>query len=279
MRKHLNLRVIGVVATAAALVCALGLAGCGSAGDEGSASDEGSAVEEATYDYDLITDGVLTVATSPDYPPFENLEDGEYVGLDIDIATAVAEKLGLEVEFTTLQFDGIITAIAAGGQADMAISGFTVDEERAETIDFTDSYYTDDQAIAAMQGSGVTADTVADELDQEGVVIAVQSGTTGESYCQENFPNAETSAYGNSTDAFAAMQSGQADYVCTNLAVVEAMLEDAYSDAEIIQSIATGEDYAMVVSQDNPGLTEAINAALAELVEEGVIDELIEEWL
>ena len=279
MRKHLNLRVIGVVATAAALVCALGLAGCGSASDEGSASEEGSALEEATYDYDLITDGVLTVATSPDYPPFENLEDGEYVGLDIDIATAVAEKLGLEVEFTTLQFDGIITAIAAGGQADMAISGFTVDEERAETIDFTDSYYTDDQAIAAMQGSGVTADTVADELDQEGVVIAVQSGTTGESYCQENFPNAETSAYGNSTDAFAAMQSGQADYVCTNLAVVEAMLEDAYSDAEIIQSIATGEDYAMVVSQDNPGLTEAINAALAELVEEGVIDELIEEWL
>ena len=266
----------GVLVMVFALVAALGLFGCSSSSEESESTDEDT-TEEATYE--LLTEGTLTVATSPDYPPFENLEDGEYVGLDIEIAKAVAEKLGLECEFVTLQFDGIITAIAAGGQADVAISGFTVDAERAEQIDFTDSYYVDDLAIAAMEGSGVTSDTADDALNQDGVVIAVQSGTTGETYCQENYPNATVSAYGNSTDAFAAMQAGQADYVCTNLAVVESMLESAYDDAEIVLSIATGEEYAMVVSQDNPELTEAINEALAELEEDGTIDALLQEYM
>ena len=275
----MKMRKWSVLVLTLGLAAMLGLYGCSSASTE--SADEGSAdstvtTEEATYE--LLTDGVLTVATSPDYPPFENLEDGEYVGFDIDLAEAVGEKLGLEVEFVTLQFDGIITAIAAGGQADMAISGMTVDAERAEQIDFTDSYYIDDLAVAAMEGSGVTSDTAADELNQEGVIIAVQSGTSGETYCQENYPNATTQAYGNSTDAFAAMQAGQADYVCTNYAVVENMLADAYSDAEIVLSVATGEEYAMVVSQDNPELTAAINEALAELEADGTIDELLETW-
>ncbi len=223
----------------------------------------------------LITAGKLTIATSPDYPPFENLENGEYVGLDIEIAKAVAKELGLEPEFKTLQFDAIIPAIAAGGQADMGISGFSVDPERAKEIDFTSSYYIDDQAIAVMNTSPITDANVEAELNKEGVIVAVQSGTTGEAFVQENYPNATVQAYGNSTDAFAAMQSGQANAVCTNKAVVEAMLASAYQDARIVKSIATGEEYAIVVSQDNTALTSAINSALAKLKADGTIDALI----
>ena len=280
-----------LLAIMAFAVAALALVGCSSGGSASSesasseaasseaASSEASASAEAAGDIQLVTEGKLTIATSPDYPPFENLENGEYVGLDIEIAKAIAAELGLEPEFKTLQFDAIIPAIAAGGQADMGISGFSVDPERAKEIDFSSSYYIDDQAIAVMKDSDITEDNAEEALNAEGVKIAVQSGTTGESYVQENFPNAIAQPYGNSTDAFAAMQSGQADAVCTNKAVVDKMLSDAYQDAVVVKSIATGEEYAIVVSQDNPALTAAIDDALATLTANGTIDQLIGQYM
>ena len=83
------------------------------------------------------------MGTSPDDPPFENLDNGEYVGFDIDLAKAVADELGLECEFKTLQFDGIIPAVASGGQCDVGVSGFSVDPKRAKEVDFSDTYYID----------------------------------------------------------------------------------------------------------------------------------------
>lgn len=269
-----------VLAALAVMVAALALVGCTSSSPssaESSSAESSSAA--ATEDMTLLTEGKLTVATSPDYPPFENMVDGEYVGLDMALIEAVAQEMGLEVEYKTLQFDGIIPAIAAGGQADVGISGFSVDPERAKEIDFTDSYYIDDQAIAVMNDSTITEDNAGEELNKDGVIIAVQSGTTGEAYVQENYPNAKVQAYGNSTDAFAAMQSGQANAVCTNKAVVDAMLADAYKDAKVVKAIATGEEYAIVVSKDNPALTAAINEALATLQANGTIDDLIAQYM
>lgn len=297
-----------VLAALAVMVAALALVGCSSGGSSSSAassassasassasaasassasasassasaSASASASSAAAGDLKLLASGKLTVATSPDYPPFENLEGDNYVGLDIEIAKAIAKELGLEVEFKPLQFDGIIPAIAAGGQADIGISGFSVDPERAKEIAFSDTYYIDDQAIAVMKGSDITKDNVDSALNAEGVVVAVQSGTTGEAYIKENFPKATPQPYGNSTDAFAAMQSGNAKAVCTNLAVVQSMLAGAYQDAEIIKSIATGEEYAIVVSKDNPALLDAVNGALAKLTADGTIDNLIEQYL
>ena len=285
--KYLVLALLGV------MVAALALVGCSSGSSSKSASASArsasasasassasaSASSAAAGDIKLIANGKLTIATSPDYPPFENLENGQYVGLDIEIAKAVAKELGLEPEFKTLQFDAIIPAIAAGGQADIGISGFSVDPERAKEIDFTKSYYIDDQAVAVMKDSPITDANADAELNKEGVIIAVQSGTTGEAYVQENYPKATAQAYGNSTDAFAAMQSGQANAVCTNKAVVEAMLADAYKDAKVVKSIATGEEYAIVVSKDNVALTAAINEALAKLTSDGTIEKLVNQYM
>ena len=275
----------------AVMVAALALFGCSSGGQSSSASSSSSSASSSSSSassssasasagsYKLIDNGVLTFATSPDYPPFENLENGEYVGLDIAIAQAVAEELGLKAEFKSLQFDAIIPAIAAGGQADAGISGFSVDPERAKEIDFSASYYIDDQAVAAMKGGAITTANADAELNKQGVIIAVQSGTTGEAYVQENYPNATIQPYGNSTDAFAAMQSGQANAVCTNLAVVQKMIADAYQDAEIVKTVATGEEYALVISKDNPELTAAIDKALANLKANGTIDKLIAQYM
>ncbi len=290
-----------VLAAMGAMVAALALFGCSSGGSASSASassasgsasaasesassasasaSASSSAAAADAGLGLLTDGKLVIGTSPDYPPFENLENGEYVGLDIEIAKAVAAELGLEPEFKTLQFDAIIPAVAAGGQVDMGISGFSVDPERAKEINFSSTYYIDDQAIAVMKGGDITADNADEALNAEGVIIAVQSGTTGEAYVQENYPKATAQPYGNSTDAFAAMQAGQANAVCTNKAVVERMLKDAYQDAEVVKAIATGEEYAIVVSKDNEALLNAVNGALASLSASGEIDRLVDQHL
>ena len=261
----------GVLVAAGVLAAALALVGCSSsstssASSSSAASASGSASAQA--EMKLIKDGTLTIATSPDFPPFENIENGDLVGLDIEIGKAVANKLGL------------LTTVAGGKQADVGISGFTVEPERQKTVDFSDSYYTDDLAIAAMKDNAdITADNVDEALNKEGVVIAVQSGTSGETYVQENYPNATCQPYGNSTDAFAAMQAGQANAVCTNKAVVERMLASAYTDAQVVKAVATGEEYAIAVNKDNAALTAAINKALEELQADGTIDDIIAKYM
>ena len=278
-KKWLALVAAGAFAAALALVgCASGNSGSGSASGSASASASGSA--SASTEMKLVKEGKLLIATSPDFPPFENLENGEMVGLDIEIGKAVAEKLGLEPEFVSLQFDSILTAVAAGTQADVGISGLTVDPERAKTVDFSDSYYVDDLSVAVMKNNAdITADNADEALNKEGVVIAVQSGTSGETYVKENYPKATVQPYGNSTDAFAALQSGQANAVCTNKAVVERMLANAYTDAQVVKSIATGEEYAVAVAQANKALTAAINKALEELQADGTIDALVAKYM
>ncbi|MBP3867191.1 MAG: amino acid ABC transporter substrate-binding protein [Eggerthellaceae bacterium] len=275
------------LAAVGVMVAALGIFGCSSGSSSASsasasasassASASTSASSAAATEMKLLESGKLIIGTSPDFPPFENLENGEFVGLDMEIAKAIGEKLGLEVEFKSLQFDAIIPAVAAGGQVDCGISGFTVDPERAKEIDFSTTYYIDDQAIAAMKDSAITAENVDEALAK--ATVAVQSGTSGEAYIQENYPEATIQPYGNSTDAFAAMQAGQADAVCTNAAVVNKMLAEAYQDAVVVKSIATGEEYAMVVAKDNPALTKALNEAIAELEADGTLQRLIETWM
>lgn len=278
-KKWLALVAAGALAAALALVgCASGNSGSGSASGSASASASGSA--SASTEMKLVKEGKLLIATSPDFPPFENLENGEMVGLDIEIGKAVAEKLGLEPEFVSLQFDSILTAVAAGTQADVGISGLTVDPERAKTVDFSDSYYVDDLSVAVMKNNAdITADNADEALNKEGVVIAVQSGSSGETYVKENYPKATVQPYGNSTDAFAALQSGQANAVCTNKAVVERMLANAYTDAQVVKSIATGEEYAVAIAQENKALTAAINKALEELQADGTIDALVAKYM
>lgn len=277
---YVSRRALCTTGATAALACVLGLAGCNggnaSGTDAASGSSAGSAAASASGDVTTMTSGTLTFATSPDYPPFENLENGEYVGLDMDLGRAVAEELGLECEYTNIDFDGIIPAIVAGGQADAGLSGISITPEREEQVDFSDPYYVDNQAVAVMSSNAdITEDNATDALNQEGVKIAVQSGSTGEAFAAENFPNAELVSFPNFTDAFAAVNSGQAVAVCGNSAVVQQMLSGAYTDLHTVYTSATGEEYAIAVSKDNPELLAAINEAIATLQEDGTLDELI----
>ena len=258
----------------------IALAGCGSStgGNKAAASAAASTAAE-TGDLGLVSAGKLTIGVSPDFPPFDNMENGNYVGLDIDLAKDLADKLGLEVEYKNLQFDAIVPAVAAGGQVDLGISGITVEPDREKQVNFSDSYYIDDQCIVVMKdNTSVTADDQS-ALNVAGVTIAVQSGTTGESYAKENFPHATTQPYGNATDCFAAMQAGQAQAVVTNKAVGKQMIADAYTDAQVVKEIATGEEYACAVSKDNDALLSAVNDAIKQLQDDGKLDALVKKYL
>ena len=269
-----------LIAVAAAALMVVALAGCASSASSSSASAKASSSASASASgaasYKLVKDGTLTVGISPDYPPFENIENGEIVGFEPDLAAALGEKLGLKVEFASLNFDSILTAVDADTQIDCGISGFSIDSERAKLVDFSTSYFVDDLAIATMKDGGY-AD--AESLKAAGVKIAVQSGTTGESYVQENFSDAEAVAFTNSNDCFAAMAAGKVDAVCTNAAVVSSMVNNSYTDAAVIANYATGEEYGVAVAKSNPELLAAINKALAELSADGTLDKISSKWL
>lgn len=257
----------------------LALVGCGSSSST-TAETTAAASSAADGDLGLLTEGKLTVASSPDFPPFESLDDaGEYVGYEVELIKAVAEKLDLEVEFVNLQFDAILPAIVAGGKADCGLSGFTITPEREKEVNFTESYYTDDLCVITMKSNAdITADNYDEKLNAEGVIIACQTGTTGETYAQENYPKATVSGFGNANDTFAALQAGQATAIVTNWAVGASML-DSYTDTQMIGEIATGENYGICINKDNTALLDAMNTAILELMEDGTVDELIDTYV
>ena len=265
-----------VIAAIGVMVAALGIFGCSSSSSSSNASASASSAASANA-YGLNNDGVIVFATVPDWAPFEYAEGtAEPEGFDIALAQAVAEKIGLKAEFKSYgDFDAIFPAVQTATEVDAAISGITILSEREELVAFSDYYYTDDLAIAAMKDAALTDDA----LNNADITIAVQRGTTGDEHVKENYPDANCMELSNSTDCFAAMQAGQAQAVCTNKAVVESMISGTYTDAEIIKPIATNENFAIAVNKDNTELLEAINGALAELKADGTVDKLMEQYL
>lgn len=220
----------------------------------------------------------LVVATSPDYPPFENLVDGEIVGFEPELWEAVAAEAGIDFEWKQMQFDAIEPGITAG-EVDLGAAGFSITPDREKNYLFSDSYFTDDIAVAtAKDNSKISKDNAKTALDKKGVIIAVQTGTTGETFAKENFSNATVKGYGNSTDCFAAVQAGKADAVCTNLSVVSDMLTNSYKDEQIVYKEASDEEYAFMMAKDNTELQQKINDALAKLKEDGKLDEIKAKW-
>lgn len=274
----MKMKHLGTMAASVAMVGALALTGCGAAGGSAGSSQGGASTGSADG-YALISEGKLIVGTSADYEPFEYMEDGEFKGFDVELAAAIADKLGLEVQYESVDFDSILPGISSGTKYDVGLASITVTPAREKEVDFTDSYYMDDQAIVTMaDDTSITADTYADVMNDPATKIAVQSGSTAESFAKENFPNATIVPFKNATDCFAAVQSDQADAVVTNRSMAAQMVAGAYTNEHVIKQISTGEEYAIAVSKDNPGLTKKINEALKELTEDGIIDELMTKY-
>lgn len=153
--------------------------------DDAAAGDE----EGASAEVKTVKEGVLTMATNATFPPYEYYESDAIVGIDAEIAEAVAKKLGLELKIEDMEFDSIILAVTQG-KADLGLAGMTVTEERLEAVDFSDSYATGIQAVIVAEDS-----EIAGISDLDGKKIGVQLATTGDIYAKEDFGEDNVEAY------------------------------------------------------------------------------------
>jgi len=230
---------------------------------------------EATGDYDLVTEGTLTVCSDVPYPPFEDEVGGEYVGIDVEIMEAVAAELGLEMEFTQQGFEGITSGAAmVAGNCDIAASAITIKPEREENVDFSEPYLEVDQSLLVPVGSGL-----ATLEDFAGLRLGVQTGTTGKDYAEENAPaDATIVDFPTGGELFIAMAAGQIDGILQDKPVNE-LRDEADDTVEIVQTFETNELYGFAVQEEGKeALLTAVNDALKKLQDDGTLDAIFTKW-
>lgn len=232
---------------------------------------------DAAADFDTITEGTLTVCTDAPYPPmeFEDPETGEFTGFDIELMRAIAENLGLELAVVNVGFDPITSGLAMeAGDCDIAAASITITEERAENILFSDGYFSGDQSLLVLADSGI--ESLADLAGQS---IAVQTGTTGEIYAQENAPaDTELVSFENPGDLFLALESGQVQAVLQDL-VPNGDYALANDNAILVETYPTEEDYGFAAKlEGSEDLMEAVNEQIQALRDDGTYDEIYNEF-
>ena len=236
-----------------------------------SASDTGAA-DASAAGYKLAKDGVLTMATNAYFPPYEFYEGEKIVGIDAEIAAAVAEKLGLELKIEDMEFDSIITAVQTG-KVDMGLAGMTVTEERLKNIDFSDSYAQGVQVIIVKEDSPIaTKDDLKDKK------IGVQLSTTGDLYAKDDYGEQNVVEYNKGNDAVMALVQGQVDAVIIDNEPAKSYVS-ANEGLKILDTEYITEDYAACISKENTELTKAINQALAELKQDGTIQNILNKYI
>lgn len=247
---------------------------------EDSAATESSAAEnEGASEFTTAVEGVLTMATNAEFPPYEYYEGDTVTGIDVEIAQAIAEKLGLTLQVEDMEFDSVISAVK-GGKADMGMAGMTVTEERLEEVSFTESYATGVQVIIVTEDSDITS---ADDLFAEGAnhTIGVQLATTGDLYTTEDIEAAglgTVDRYNKGADAVMALKNGKVDCVVIDNEPAKAFVE-ANEGLKILETEYVTEDYAIAVSKDNEALHTAVDTALQELIADGTVQSIIDKYI
>lgn len=235
----------------------------------------GACGSETSGEYNLVEEGKMIVCSEIPYEPFEfETEDG-YDGYDVEMMQAIADKLGLEMEFVNTGFDAITSGSAmVGNQCDIAASAITINAEREENIDFSDAYFESDQSLLVKADSGYAS---LDDL--VGLRLGVQSGTTGEAYAQENVPEGvELVSFDAGGELFVALEAGEIDGILQDKPV-NANRAEADDTVTVVETYTTDENYGFAVQEEGKeALLEAVNEALAELKDEGTFDEIFDKW-
>ncbi len=227
----------------------------------------------ANSDIPTVTPGVLTMATNAYFPPYEFYSGSDIVGIDAEIAQAVADKLGLKLKIEDMEFDSIITAVSTG-KADMGLAGMTVTEERKKNVNFSDSYATGIQVVIVPEGSDIKT---VDDL-YNGKKIGVQLSTTGDIYCCDDFGEENVEKYNKGNDAVMALVAGKIDAVVIDNEPAKSYVA-ANEGLVILDTDYVTEEYAAALNKDNTALLEAINGALAELKADGTLDTIIGKYI
>ena len=266
-----------------ALALALSLAACGGTGNNGgnatgnggnanTSADTNTSADAGEAGFTTVEEGKLIMSTNAAFPPYEmTTDDGGFEGIDVEIAQAIAEKLGLELQIDDMDFTAALEAVQAG-MSDMAMAGITVNEERLAVMDFSDTYATGVQVVIVKEGSDVTLDNLGEQL------IGVQNGTTGWQFCSDDFGDDHVAAFDNGITAVQALVNDQVDCVVIDQGPAEVFVSEN-PGLTILETEYAIEDYAIGVNKGNTALLDAINGALAELQEDGTIQSIIDKYI
>lgn len=221
-------------------------------------------------------EGYLTMSTNAEFPPYEYHDGGQIVGIDAEVAAAIAKKLGLELKIEDMEFDSVIPAVQTG-KADIGMAGLTVTEDRQAIVDFSTSYATGVQVIIVPEGSPIT--TADDLFDNVGTYhVGVQLSTTGDIYCSDDLGEENVERYPKGADAVMALTSNKIDCVVIDNEPAKAFVA-ANPGLKILDTEYVTEDYAIATNKSNTPLTEAVNKALEELIADGTVQTIIDKYI
>lgn len=275
-----------LIALILAMTLALGVTACGSkkapeqeTTPEVNTADAEQTPADSSEELKTAVPGKLVMATNATFPPYEYLEGGKVAGIDVDIANAVAQKLGLELEVDDMEFNSITESVK-NGKADMGLAGMTVTEERLESVDFTVSYATGVQVVVVKEDSSITS---VDDLFAEGAnhQVGVQLNTTGDVYTTSDIEKeglGTIQRFSKHADAMQALLTGKVDCVVLDNEPAKAFVEEL-DGLKILDTEYAVEDYAAAMSKDNTALYEAVNNALQELIDDGTIAQIIDKYI
>lgn len=262
MKKILALLVVATMA--------ISLAACGSTEAPSQSGDNASAAQETEKE-------VLIMATNATFPPYEYYDGEEIVGIDAEMAAAVAEKLGMELQIEDMDFNSIITAVSSG-KVDMGVAGMTVTEERLKNVNFSETYATGVQVVIVKEGSDIASID-----DMYGKKIGVQESTTGHIFCASSiedggFGEEYVTAYTTGANAVEALKVGKVDCVVIDNEPAKAFVA-ANEGLTILETEYAVEEYAIAIAKENTELVEKVNTALAELKADGTLDAIIAKYI
>jgi polar amino acid transport system substrate-binding protein len=232
---------------------------------------EETPAEEATA-LTTLEDGKLIMSTNAAFPPYEMIaDDGSFEGIDVEIADAIAQKLGLELVVDDMDFDAALLAVQQG-KSDIVMAGVTVNDDRLLVMDFSDSYATGIQVVIVPEGSDVTLDNLGDQR------IGTQRGTTGNIYCTDDYGEDHVVAYDNGASAIQALNNGQVDCVVIDNAPAQEFVA-ANPGLTILDTEYVTENYAIGMAKGNTALVDAVNGALAELTADGTVQTIMDKYI
>lgn len=214
---------------------------------------------------------VLVMATNAEFPPYEFYEGQEIVGIDAEIAAAIAEKLGYELKIEDMAFDSIIAAVDSG-KADIGLAGMTVTEDRLASVNFSDTYATATQVVIVAEDSAITG-----VADLEGKKVGVQLGTTGDIYAGD-IADATIERYNKGFEAVQALTQGKIDAVIIDNEPAKVFVAEN-EGTKILEEDFAVEEYAAAIAKDNTELLEKVNTALAELTEDGTLQAIVDKYI
>lgn len=259
-------KIIALVLAVAMIASVAMLAGCGG-------------TKENTATADSSDKPTLTMATNAYFPPYEYYEGDKIIGIDAEVAQAIADKLGMELKIVDIEFDSIITGVQTG-KYDMGMAGMTVTDERKQSVDFSDSYATGIQSVIVKEDSEITS---VDDILAEGATykVGVQLSTTGDIYITDDLGDAaadRVTEFQTGNDAVVALSSGKVDAVIIDNEPAKSYVAST-TGLKILDTEYVAEDYAICFAKENTELRDKVNGALKELIADGTVQKIVDKYI